>query len=295
MNKKKRGFTLVELLAVISILVVLVIIALPNTLKMYRKARKDVFLNEVKNMLTGAESTFVSESLKNNKINVVASDKKLVDLANSLKQEDAPNKIFGKMKYNSNNIEYYIELDNHGKPTKYIFSNGSYAVFSIKGKVELEEADVIEENINVRDYINEFNIRGPNFDTYDTYLKDADMFNFRAEDLLNEDGTLASSWTTIAKDENGNDVQITGTIMDKNGKPITPIIKNNAIVLPGAVNKYGYNTTKIAIRFDKMPYKFKSFTLEGTIKLYEYGNSGYTNIVSNVHSGGYYLNISAGS
>lgn len=43
-----------------------------------------------------------------------------------------------------------------------------------------------------------------------------------------------------------------------------------------------------------MPYKYNSFTLEGTIKLYEYG-SGYTNIISNVNSGGYYLNISSGN
>lgn len=290
--KNKKGFTLVELLAVVAILAILVIIALPNVLKLYRKARKDSFLNEVKSMLTGAETAYVSESLKNNKINVVASDKALVDYANAIMQEGEPYKISGKMNYDSKNIDYYIELDNHGKPTKYIFSNGAFAVFSVKGKVELEEADVIEENIKVKDYINEFNIKGPNFDTYDTYLKDADMFNFRAEDLIKPDGTIANSWTTVAKDESGNDVQITGKIMNKNKQSVTPIIKNNAIVLPGATNKHGYNSTKIAIRFDKMPYKFKSFTLEGTIKLYEYG-SGYTNIISNVDSGGYYLNVSA--
>ena len=42
MNKK--GFTLVELLAVIAILAILVIIALPNVLELYRTARKNTFI-----------------------------------------------------------------------------------------------------------------------------------------------------------------------------------------------------------------------------------------------------------
>ena len=45
MNKK--GFTLVELLAVIAILAILVIMALPAVLRMFNQARKDSFTNEV--------------------------------------------------------------------------------------------------------------------------------------------------------------------------------------------------------------------------------------------------------
>ena len=117
-----------------------------------------------------------------------------------------------------------------------MFSDGDYAVFSIKGKTELEKTDIIEESIDIKDYVDEFNIKGPNFATFDTYLKDADMFNFRAEDLVKPDGTISNSWSTIAKDQNGNDVNITGTIRSLNSTNITPVIKNNAIVLPGAVN-----------------------------------------------------------
>lgn len=290
--KNKKGFTLVELLAVIAILAILVLISMPSIMSMFRNARKDTFLNEVKSMLTGAESAFLSESLKNNKIDVVASDDELVNIANSKLKEGENPKISGKMDYQGKKIDYYIELDNHGKPIKYVFSDGNYAIFSIKGKTELEKTDIIEESIDIKSYVDEFNIKGPNFATFDTYLKDADMFNFRAEDLIRPDGTISNSWTTTAKDQNGNDVNITGTIRSLTSTNVIPVIKNNAIVLPGAVNKYGYNTTKVAIRFDKMPYKFNSFTLEGTVKLYEYG-SGYTNIISNVNSGGYYLNISA--
>ena len=290
--KKKNGFTLVELLAVISILAILVLISMPAIMSMFRNARKDTFLNEVRSMLTGAESAFLSETLKNNKINVVASNEEFVNVANSNLKEGETAKVSGKMDYKGKNIDYYIELDNQGKPVKYVFTDGTFAVFSIKGKTELEKTDVIEETIDIKNYVGEFNIKAPNFATFDTYLKDADMFNFRAENLINPDGSVAASWTTTAKDQNGNDVSITGYIKNVNNQQVIPIIKNNALVLPGGVNKYGYNTTKIAIRFDKMPYKFKSFTLEGTFKLYEYG-SGYTNIISNVNSGGYYLNISS--
>ncbi|NLC97314.1 MAG: prepilin-type N-terminal cleavage/methylation domain-containing protein, partial [Erysipelotrichaceae bacterium] len=44
----KKGFTLVELLAVIAILAILIIIALPNVLEMFNNAKKDVFVTEVK-------------------------------------------------------------------------------------------------------------------------------------------------------------------------------------------------------------------------------------------------------
>ena len=44
---KKRGFTLVELLAVISILAILVIVAMPNILKMFKESKVKSFTNEV--------------------------------------------------------------------------------------------------------------------------------------------------------------------------------------------------------------------------------------------------------
>ena len=45
---KKKGFTLVELLAVIAILAILVIIALPNVMGMFNQAKKNSFSTEIK-------------------------------------------------------------------------------------------------------------------------------------------------------------------------------------------------------------------------------------------------------
>ena len=53
MNNKK-GFTLVELLAVVAILSILVIIALPNIMGMFSNAKERLFLTEVKRIYRGA-------------------------------------------------------------------------------------------------------------------------------------------------------------------------------------------------------------------------------------------------
>ena len=55
--KNKKGFTLVELLAVIAILAILVIIALPNVINMYTKAQKEAFLTETKKIYSEAEKS----------------------------------------------------------------------------------------------------------------------------------------------------------------------------------------------------------------------------------------------
>ena len=61
MNEK--GFTLVELLAVIAILAILVVIAMPNVLGMYNDARKNTFATEAQNILKQAATDFVADSL----------------------------------------------------------------------------------------------------------------------------------------------------------------------------------------------------------------------------------------
>ena len=58
MNKK--GFTLVELLAVIAILAILVIIAMPNVLEMFNKAKVDAFETEVKTHVKAVSNQFIT-------------------------------------------------------------------------------------------------------------------------------------------------------------------------------------------------------------------------------------------
>jgi len=61
MNKK--GFTLVELLAVIAILAILVIIAMPNVMGMFNQAKSSSFQTEVQSIMDAASTKFMTEAL----------------------------------------------------------------------------------------------------------------------------------------------------------------------------------------------------------------------------------------
>ena len=64
-----KGFTLVELLAVIIILAILVLVALPNVTGMMNNARKNAFKTDVFSMATnGAQNAFVYAGLNNKAI-----------------------------------------------------------------------------------------------------------------------------------------------------------------------------------------------------------------------------------
>ena len=59
--KNKKGFTLVELLAVIAILAILVIMALPAVLRMFEQARVDSFNNELNTIIRTAKQQYLLE------------------------------------------------------------------------------------------------------------------------------------------------------------------------------------------------------------------------------------------
>ncbi len=61
--KSNKGFTLVELLAVIAILAILVLIALPNTIEMFKEAKKNSFLTECKQIYKTAQNQWMSDSM----------------------------------------------------------------------------------------------------------------------------------------------------------------------------------------------------------------------------------------
>lgn len=60
--KNKKGFTLVELLAVIVILAVIILIAINAVLPQMAKARKNGFADEVMNYAKAAETRYVAEN-----------------------------------------------------------------------------------------------------------------------------------------------------------------------------------------------------------------------------------------
>ena len=106
---KNKGFTLVELLAVIAILAIIVIFALPNVLEMYNRAKKELFLTEAKTIYKETSKKYISETMRGNKITKISSD------GNKLNLE-------------SNGMEYSIRLDSNGIIKYFFVSNGTYCI-----------------------------------------------------------------------------------------------------------------------------------------------------------------------
>ena len=121
----KKGFTLVELLAVIAILAILVIIAMPNVLNMFMNAKKSSFVTEAQNVIKQVTNKYIDESLKGNHISTISNDNNPLDL--------------------SGNIKYEIEIDSQGNVTSYIISNDSYCISSSKKYNELTKDDVKDD------------------------------------------------------------------------------------------------------------------------------------------------------
>ena len=60
--KKRNGFTLVELLAVIVVLAIIMIIAIPAVLDIMNKARKQTFAEAINKYVTAVQTQYISDS-----------------------------------------------------------------------------------------------------------------------------------------------------------------------------------------------------------------------------------------
>ena len=127
MNKK--GFTLVELLAVIAILAILVIIALPNVLEMYRSARKNTFLREVASVYDAAHTKYFLGAFGG-----TTTTKKY----SNIKKTNNPDQYLDgterlDLQGGNDAFLYCIILDSQGKVTTLHVSHGAYKYENKKG------------------------------------------------------------------------------------------------------------------------------------------------------------------
>ena len=106
MNKK--GFTLVELLAVIAILAILVILALPNVIGMFNNAKKDIFLTEAKTVYKEVARKYLTESMKGNSIDTISNSNNKLDMETDL--------------------TYNITLNSDGKINHFQVGNDDYCI-----------------------------------------------------------------------------------------------------------------------------------------------------------------------
>ncbi len=131
---KKRGFTLVELLAVIAILSLLVIMTLPAVLRLYKQSRVTTFQNEIKGAFRTAENQFISDSMSLNAGGKIV----YTNGCNSVNGATVKTlEITG-----DSNFKYYIEIDVDGKIKSIKASNGTYSYIRTGSDLKIDEIDV---------------------------------------------------------------------------------------------------------------------------------------------------------
>ena len=133
--RNKKGFTLVELLAVIAILAILVIIALPNVMMMFNNAKKRAFETEVMEIYVTAKQQWISDSLS------LSSDQTYAKCKSEICSKQ--------LNLNArNNLEYYVEMNKAGEITILYVTDGTYQ-YKYEGngleKNNIGEAEIIAE------------------------------------------------------------------------------------------------------------------------------------------------------
>ena len=204
---KKKGFTLVELLAVIAILAILIIIAIPNILELFNNAKKDTFVTEIRRIMDSAEKQFVMGNLNS---------------GGSVYYSSTENSTLNTQPLNmeTNGKEYFIEMDKEGDFKRVvvyddnfcydIYTNGTTGDISSTNSKLVD--DVIKKTIVVADDVNlsnnennEIKFSGSNY-----VVKGCNVNNI-IDDIESSDPTILynvvkndSEKSTIAKKYSGS-------------------------------------------------------------------------------------------
>ena len=111
---KNKGFTLVELLAVIAILAILVIVAMPNVLEMFNQAKVNTFVTEVQKIMDTSTSQFTQDAIKNSGQTVYYSS------------VDNPELKTSQLNISGAEKDYFIEMDRNGNFKRIIIYDDNY-------------------------------------------------------------------------------------------------------------------------------------------------------------------------
>ncbi len=129
MNKK--GFTLVELLAVIAILAILMLLIMPNVLGMYNGGKKDTFKTQVENIIRIAETQKQSDSMGGKNITYYCSG-----LGNGCTSDM-------KLSTSENGMKYYVTFGSGVLASSVAFQDNNYCYVKSGNVTEINEDDFI--------------------------------------------------------------------------------------------------------------------------------------------------------
>lgn len=108
--KDKKGFTLVELLAVIAILAILMLLVTPNVLNLFKEGQKDAFVTQVQRVMKAAETQYITDVMAGNAPGPYCSE------SGGTKLNVTENK----------KLHYYVSVDSDGNVDKLLVTDGSY-------------------------------------------------------------------------------------------------------------------------------------------------------------------------
>ena len=132
---KKKGFTLVELLAVIAILAILVIIALPNVMGMFRNAKKNSFATEVKEVFKTAQQQWMMDSMTNT--NAITYGRGTADCVSTNTQVKSHLDLSGRTE-----LKYRVTIAKSGAVTGIAATDGTYNYKKSGTSIKIEEISV---------------------------------------------------------------------------------------------------------------------------------------------------------
>ena len=153
MNKK--GFTLVELLAVIAILAILVLVAVPNVLGMFNNAKKDTFATETKDMIRIAQQQYLANfgkytnyAIKDSKVSEAADAASVTTVDCENNPADYTSSKYCIISKDAGNLtSFYVEFNDTDGAVKKVFSYDKtykYTFTKTDGK-EFNAQDVVAQ------------------------------------------------------------------------------------------------------------------------------------------------------
>ena len=138
---KKKGFTLVELLAVIAILAILVIVAMPNVLGMFNQAKANTFVTEVQKYMDTAKTSFMTEAMQNGGKEIIFAYVKPNDGSGAVAPAGSK-----KLDMDGSEKTYVIWFDRNGEFKRVIFYDENFCYDSfLEGEGNKNQADRIRE------------------------------------------------------------------------------------------------------------------------------------------------------
>ena len=150
--KKKNGFTLIELLAVIIILGILMIIAIPSVTKYISDSRKSSYVDTAKEIIAGARN-----AVNEGKLGMYDTNTTYYIASDYIKTENASKSPYGEfvqayvvVTYDGKGYSYYwISVDDAGQGVKEIVSYNKLDTDNIESDIDPDTIDPSKTKIGI--------------------------------------------------------------------------------------------------------------------------------------------------